>query len=74
VKATSHYLYRPTQHPSEAQEIQIVKEVCQTMRPDEMLIAAEDASIFQDIHLDLIEYELTLSRNVAHFVAKKRVI
>lgn len=66
------FLYRSLQQPSKQQEAQIVQYIWRTMHPHELLIAAENVEMLEDINPDRIRYELTPQGRVAHLMASKR--
>ncbi len=68
--ADPQFLYRPIQQVSEAQEAEIVTRIWQTMRPHEILIAAEDVPMLGNISPNRIRYETLLGGKVAHLVSQ----
>jgi hypothetical protein len=68
--ADPQFLYRPIQQVSEAQEADIVTRIWQTMRPHEILIAAEDVPMLGDISPNRIRYETLSGGKVAHLVSQ----
>ncbi len=67
--ADPQFLYRPIQQVSEAQEADIVTRIWQTMRPHEILIAAEDVPMLGAISPNRIRYETLSGGKVAHLVS-----
>ncbi|GAC1683574.1 MAG: hypothetical protein NVS9B9_05610 [Ktedonobacteraceae bacterium] len=68
--ADPQFLYRPVQQISEAQEAEIVTRIWQTMRPHEILIAAEDVPMLGNISPNRIRYEILSGGKVAHLVSQ----
>ena len=68
--ADPQFLYRPIQQVSEAQEADIVTRIWQTMRPHEILIAAEDVPMLGAISPNRIRYETLSGGKVAHLVSQ----
>ncbi len=68
--ADPQFLYRPVQQLSEEQEAEIVTRIWQTMRPHEILIAADDVPMLSSISPNRIRYETLSGGKVAHLVAK----
>lgn len=68
--ADPQFLYRPIQQVSEAQEAEIVTRIWQTMRPHEILIAADDVPMLGNISPNRIRYETLLGGKVAHLVSQ----
>ncbi len=68
--ADPQFLYRPIQQVSEAQEADIVTRIWQTMRPHEILIAAEDVPMLGNISPNRIRYETLSGGKVAHLVSQ----
>jgi amino acid transporter len=64
------FFYYPVQPLSKQKETHIVQHIWRTMHPHELLIAAEDVKILEDINADRIRYELTPKGKVAHLLAK----
>ncbi len=64
------FLYRPIQQISEAQEAEIVTRIWQTMRPHEILIAADDVRMLESISPNRIRYETLVGGKVAHLVSQ----
>jgi len=63
------FLYRPVQQVSEKQEADIVTNIWQTMHPHELLIAAEDVAMLENISPNRIRYETISGGKVAHLVS-----
>ncbi len=63
------FFYRPVQQISEQQEAEIVTNVWQTLHPHEMLIAADDLVMLEDINPNRIRYETISGGKVAHLVS-----
>ena len=69
--AEPQFLYRPVQQLSQAQEAEIVTRIWQTMRPHEILIAADDVAMLgNEISPNRIRYETLSSGKVAHLVSQ----
>jgi amino acid transporter len=64
------FFYYPVQPLSKQKETDIVRHIWRTMHPHELLIAAEDVTMLEDINADRIRYELTPKGKVAHLLAK----
>ena len=64
------FFYYPVLPPSEQKEPDIVQHIWRTMHPHELLIAAEDVKMLEDINVDRIRYEITPKGKVAHLLAK----
>jgi len=63
------FLYRPVQQVSEKQEADIVTNIWQTMHPHELLIAADDIAMLENISPNRIRYETISGGKVAHLVS-----
>jgi amino acid transporter len=68
--ASPRFFYRPLQELSESQEAAIVLHIWRTMHPHELMIAADDISILEDINPNRIRYNITPKGKVAHLFAK----
>ena len=68
--ADPRFLYRPVQQVSEALEAEIVTRIWQTMRPHEILIAADDVPMLGNISPNRIRYETLSGGKVAHLVSQ----
>ena len=64
------FFYYPVQPLSKQKETDIVQHIWRTMHPHELLIAAEDVEMLEDINPDRIRYEITPKGRVAHLMAK----
>ena len=67
--AEPQFLYRPIQQISETQEAEIVTRIWETMRPHEILIAADDIAMLGSISPNRIRYETISGGKVAHLVS-----
>lgn len=68
--AEPQFLYRPVQQVSEEQEAEIVTRIWQTMHPHEILIAADDVPMLDNISPNRIRYETLSGGKVAHLVSQ----
>jgi len=69
--ADPQFLYRPIQQISEEPEAEIVTRIWQTMRPHEILIAADDVAMLgNEISPNRIRYETISGGKVAHLVSQ----
>jgi hypothetical protein len=68
--ATPMFFYYPVLPFSERKEPDIVQHLWRTMHPHELLIAAEDVKMLEDINADRIRYEITPKGKVAHLLTK----
>jgi amino acid transporter len=64
------FFYYPVQPLSKQKETDIVQHIWRTMHPHELLVAAEDIKMLEDINADRIRYEITPKGKVAHLLAK----
>ena len=69
-QAAPLFFYYPLQPLSKQKKIDIVQHIWRTMHPHELLIAAEDVAMLEDINADRIRYEITPKGKVAHLLAK----
>ncbi len=65
------FLYQPIKDTADPQKVDIVKHVWRTIHPHELLIAAEDVSMLEDINPDRIRYEITPKGRVAHLLVRR---
>ena len=68
--AAPMFFYYPIQPLSKQKETDIVQHIWRTMHPHELLIAAEDMEMLEDINPDRIRYEITPKGKVAHLLSK----
>lgn len=68
--ATPIFFYYPVLPSSQRKEPDIIQHIWRTMHPHELLVAAEDVNILEDINADRIRYEITPKGKVAHLLAK----
>jgi hypothetical protein len=69
-QASPMFFYYPVQPLSKQKETDIVQHIWRTMHPHELLIAAEDVEMLEDINPDRIRYEITPKGKVAHLLSK----
>jgi hypothetical protein len=67
---TPTFFYRPVQQLTKQKQAEIVQHIWQTMHPHELLIAAQDVEMLEDINPNRIRYEITPKGRVAHLLAK----
>lgn len=65
------FVYRPVSQSAKSQEADILKFIWQNMHPHELLIAADNLAMLNDINPDRIRYELTSNGKVAHLLARR---
>ncbi len=69
-KVSPTYLYRSIQQDLGLQDAEIVKSTWRRMHPHELVVAAEDIDVLQDINPDRIRYEITPNGKIAHLISK----
>jgi hypothetical protein len=68
--AAPTFFYYPVQPLSNHKETDIVQHIWRTMHPHELLIAAKDVEMLEDINPDRIRYEITPKGKVAHVLSR----
>lgn len=72
VKGAPQYLYRALPRDVNVRPRDIVKNVWRTIHPHEIMLAADDLSVLEDINPDRIRYEVAPNGgSVAHLIARR---
>jgi amino acid transporter len=69
-QTTPTFFYYPVQPPAKEKETEIVRNIWRAMHPHELLMAAKDVEMLEDINPDRIRYEITPKGKVAHLLAR----
>jgi amino acid transporter len=64
------FFYKPVPQLNKQKQAEVVQHIWQTMHPHELLIAAEDVAMLEDINPDRIRYEITPKGKVAHLLSR----
>ena len=69
-QAAPIFFYYPVQPFSKQKETDVVQHIWRTMHPHELLMAAKDVEMLEDINPDRIRYEITPKGKVAHLLSR----